>query len=308
MAEMSKEEEFATKVFQNLILPRGPVSSVKIRTFKKFLSEGDEPLKQNESIEVDEDQYITLVCQTTFDQVKNLKFECPKCDFEFKQIGGLTKHMSLLHPEPVVKLTIQENEIVELPSSPPLQKSEPTLIQYCVASDKILELKPPENEIIANLEPITVVKKCSKSLLKLKENSALDKPLPFQCVICKTSFNWSSSLKRHNTTIHNKKYFECLENHCHFKASQKKELLHHIVEKHRSRTSSKTLAPSSVLTSSHEIKKLNFESRKKHFQCFVSPCKYKSEKRADVFRHVATCHPGTRVLSAGIKPKTSRTY
>ena len=57
-----------------------------------------------------------LVCQTTFDQVKNLKFECPKCDFEFKQIGGLTKHMSLLHPEPVVKLTIQENEIVELPS------------------------------------------------------------------------------------------------------------------------------------------------------------------------------------------------
>ena len=41
MAEMSKEEEFATKVFQNLILPRGPVSSVKIRTFKKFLSEGE---------------------------------------------------------------------------------------------------------------------------------------------------------------------------------------------------------------------------------------------------------------------------
>ena len=57
--------------------------------------------------------------------------------------------------------------------APPLQKSEPTLIQYCVASDKILELKPPENEIIANLEPITVVKKCSKSLLKLKENSVL---------------------------------------------------------------------------------------------------------------------------------------
>ena len=45
-----------------------------------------------------------------------MKFECPKCDFEFKQIGGLTKHMSLFHPEPVVKLTIQENEIVELPS------------------------------------------------------------------------------------------------------------------------------------------------------------------------------------------------
>ena len=41
MAEMSEEEEFATKVFQNLILPRGPVSSVKIRTFKKFLSEGE---------------------------------------------------------------------------------------------------------------------------------------------------------------------------------------------------------------------------------------------------------------------------
>jgi len=292
MAEMSKEEEFATKVFQNLILPRGPVSSVKIRTFKKFLSEGDEPLKRNESIEVDEDQYITLVCQTTFDQVKNLKFECPKCDFEFKQIGGLTKHMSLFHPEPVVKLTIQENEIVEVPSSPPPPKSEPTMIQYCVASDQILELKPPENEIIANLEPITDVKKCSKSLLRPKGNSAL----PFQCVICKTSFNWSSSLKRHNTTIHNKKYFECLENHCHFKASRKKDLLHHVVQKHRSRT----LNP--------EIRKLNFEGRKKYFQCFVSPCKYQSEKRADIFRHVASCHPGTRVLSAGIKPRTTRTY
>ena len=180
--------------------------------------------------------------------------------------------------------------------APPLQKSEPTLIQYCVASDKILELKPPENEIIANLEPITVGKKCSKSLLKPKENSALDKPLPFQCVICKTSFNWSSSLKRHNTTIHNKKYFECLENHCHFKASQKKELLHHAVQKHRSRTSN------------HEIRKLNFQNRKKYFQCFVSPCKYQSEKQADVFRHVAACHPGTRVLSAGIKPKTTQTY
>lgn len=292
MAKMSKEEEFATKVFQNLILPRGPVSSVKIRTFKKFLSEGDEPLKRNESIEVDEDQYITLVCQTTFDQVKNLKFECPKCDFEFKQIGGLTKHMSLFHPEPVVKLTIQENEIVEVPSSPPPPKSEPTMIQYCVASDQILELKPPENEIIANLEPITDVKKCSKSLLRPKGNSAL----PFQCVICKTSFNWSSSLKRHNTTIHNKKYFECLENHCHFKASRKKDLLHHVVQKHRSRT----LNP--------EIRKLNFEGRKKYFQCFVSPCKYQSEKRADIFRHVASCHPGTRVLSAGIKPRTTRTY
>ena len=45
MAEMSEEEEFATKVFQNLILPRGPVSSVKIRTFKKFLSEGEKRSK-----------------------------------------------------------------------------------------------------------------------------------------------------------------------------------------------------------------------------------------------------------------------
>ena len=104
------------------------------------------------------------------------------------------------------------------------------------------------------------------------------------------------SLFRHNTTIHNKKYFECLENHCHFKASRKKELLHHVVQKHRSRTSN------------HEIRKLNFESRKKYFRCFVSPCKYQSEERVDVFRHVATCHPGTRVLSAGIKPKTTRTY
>ena len=112
-------------------------------------------------------------------------------------------------------------------------------------------------------------------------------------------YEWSHvfvSLFRHNTTIHNKKFFECLENHCHFKASRKKELLHHVVEKHRSRTSN------------HEIRKLNFESRKKYFRCFVSPCKYQSEKRADVFRHVATCHPGTRVLSAGIKPKTTRTY
>ena len=57
--------------------------------------------------------------------------------------------------------------------APSLPKSDPTMIQYCVASDQILELKPPENEIIANLEPIAVVKKCSKSLLKLKENSAL---------------------------------------------------------------------------------------------------------------------------------------
>ena len=104
------------------------------------------------------------------------------------------------------------------------------------------------------------------------------------------------SLFRHNTTIHNKKYFECLENHCHFKASRKLELLHHVVQKHRSRT----LNP--------EIRKLNFEGRKKYFQCFVSPCKYQSEKRADIFRHVASCHPGTRVLSAGIKPRTTRTY
>ena len=49
MAEMSEEEEFATKVFQNLILPRGPVSSVKIRTFKKFLSEGEKWSKFNKS-------------------------------------------------------------------------------------------------------------------------------------------------------------------------------------------------------------------------------------------------------------------
>ena len=57
--------------------------------------------------------------------------------------------------------------------APSLPKSDPTMIQYCVTSDQILELKPPENEIIANLEPSTVVKKCSKSLLRLKENSAL---------------------------------------------------------------------------------------------------------------------------------------
>jgi hypothetical protein len=72
------------------------------------------------------------------------------------------------------------------------------MIQYCVASDQILELKPPENEIIANLEPIAVVKKCSKnllkpkedsvkncskSLLKLKENSALVTPKPQNLLI-----------------------------------------------------------------------------------------------------------------------------
>ena len=77
MAEMSKEEEFATKVFQNLILPRGPVSSVKIRTFKKFLSEGDEPLKRNESIEVDEDQYITLGTDSVEIQAGFEKFRTP---------------------------------------------------------------------------------------------------------------------------------------------------------------------------------------------------------------------------------------
>jgi len=237
--ERESEEEFVTNIFQDLVLPRGPVFSVKVQTFKsdpdvdrpwqkglpddqtcdsklsnikidqcksvqvkgpvssvkvqKFNSVLDEPndkyfdAKQS-GIKIDEHEYVNLVCQTSFSQIKNLKFKCPNCDAEFKQIAYLTQHMVSFHPEPVIKLTIQH-----------IKKS--------------IESKPRE------------VKKCSKNL-KL-----------YHCLICGLGLSSKYSLKRHKRTVHEglQKPYVCWESACDYKSNRKGDLLKHIARIHENR-------------------------------------------------------------------------
>ena len=102
------EEEFVTNVFQSLVLPRGPVSHLKFQTFKYLLDGPDDPMPKNR-IKIQEDDYVTLVCNTSFAQVGNLRFQCPNCEAKFEQIASLSQHIGLIHPQPVVTLTIEEN-------------------------------------------------------------------------------------------------------------------------------------------------------------------------------------------------------
>ena len=106
--EELSEEEFVTNVFQSLVLPRGPVSHLKFQTFKYLLNGSGDQMTKNR-IKVQEDDYVTLVCNTSFAQVKNLRFECPNCEAKFEQIASLTQHIGLFHPQPVLTLTIEEN-------------------------------------------------------------------------------------------------------------------------------------------------------------------------------------------------------
>jgi len=224
------EEEFVTNIFQDLVLPRGPVFSVKVQTFHgdpddpssdsslssiridqckavqvkgpvssvkvqnfnpnfgklNFLEDSNDDMKQSD-VKIDESEYVNLVCQTTFGQIRNLKFECPNCDGEFKQIADLTQHIIYFHPEPVIKLTIQR---------------------------KSMESKPCPSK----------VKKCSKEVKK------------YLCLTCGSVFSSKYTLKRHEKSIHQgKKMYECWEGTCDYKSNRKCDLLKHFKRIHETR-------------------------------------------------------------------------